>query len=178
MIFIVFFGEEKAAAQESFGTVIRLPLLVLCVLSVLGGWIPLPFGQLFPALHFGHESSVVNWVTTLAPFAGIAIAYVCFYRRNAGVERLVKTRFGQLLRRFWFSGWGFDWFYQKVFIAPFMFFVRINKDDVVDSFYSLLAWLARLSYRALSFTQTGRVRWYAAVVVLGVVGFVGMGVMR
>jgi len=143
MIFIVFFGEEKAAAQESFGTVIRLPLLVLCVLSVLGGWIPLPFGQLFPALHFDHESSVVNWVTTLAPFAGIAIAYVCFYQRNAGVERLGKTRSGQLLRRFWFSGWGFDWFYQKVFIAPFMFFVRINKDDVVDSFYLLLAWLAR-----------------------------------
>jgi len=178
MIFIVFFGEEKVAGQETFGTVIRLPLLVLCVLSVLGGWIPLPFEQLFPALHFSHDSSVVNWITTLAPFAGILIAYGCFYKRNAGVERLGKTSPGQLLRRFWFSGWGFDWLYQQVFIAPFMFFVRINKDDVVDSFYSLLAWLARLSYRVLSFSQTGRVRWYATVIVLGVVGFVGLGVMR
>lgn len=183
LIFIVFFGEEKGpekqqgAAQESFGQVIRLPLLVLCFLSLLGGWIPLPFGQLFPALQIGHGSSVMNWLTTLAPVVGIAIAYGCFYKRNVRLELLSNTGLGQLLRRFWFSGWGFDWLYHKLFIAPFMFFVRINKDDVVDSFYHLLAWLARCGYGLLSFTQSGRVRWYAAVIVVGVVGFVGLGVM-
>jgi len=178
LIFIVFFGEQQGAAQESFGMVIRLPLVVLCVLSVLGGWIPLPFGEIFPALHFDHGSSLVNWLTTLVPFVGIGIAYLCFYKNNALLESLSKARSGQLLRRFWFSGWGFDWFYELFFITPFMCLIAINKNDVVDSFYSLLASLARVLHRLLSFTQTGRVRWYAAVIVLGVVSFVGVGVMR
>jgi len=151
---------------------------VLCVLSVLGGWIPLPFGEIFPALHFDHGSSLVNWLTTLVPFVGIGIAYLCFYKNNALLESLSKARSGQLLRRFWFSGWGFDWFYELFFITPFMCLIAINKNDVVDSFYSLLASLARVLHRLLSFTQTGRVRWYAAVIVLGVVSFVGVGVMR
>jgi len=178
LIFIVFFGEQQDAAQESFGMVIRLPLVVLCVLSVLGGWIPLPFGEIFPALHFDHGSSLVNWLTTLVPFVGIGIAYLCFYKNNALLESFSKARSGQLLRRFWFSGWGFDWFYELFFITPFMCLIAINKNDVVDSFYSLLASLARVLHRLLSFTQTGRVRWYAAVIVLGVVSFVGVGVMR
>jgi len=178
LIFIVFFGEEKIAAQETFGNVIRLPLLVLCVLSVLGGWVPLPFEQIFPVLHFGHDSTVINLITTLAPVVGIAIAYFCFYKRNAAVEQLSKARSAQLLRRFWYSGWGFDWLYELFVITPFMCLVEINKNDVVDSFYSLLAWLARLLYRFLSFTQTGRVRWYATVIVVGVIGFVGLGVMQ
>jgi NADH-quinone oxidoreductase subunit L len=178
LIFIVFFGEEKGEALESFGMVIRLPLLVLCGLSLLGGWIPLPFAQLFPALPAGHGSSVMNWITTLVPIVGIVIAYLCFYRRNNFIERISTTQPGELLKRFWFSGWGFDWLYETFVIAPFMFFVDFNKNDVVDSGYRLIAWLTRWLHRMLSITQTGRVRWYAAVIVLGVVGFVGLGLMR
>lgn len=178
LIFIVFFGEDKTSGQESFGMVIRLPLLVLCVLSVLGGWIPLPFSSLFPVLAVGHGSGVMNLITTLVPVLGIAIAYACFYRRNNFIEQISVAPPGQQLKRFWFSGWGFDWLYEKFVIAPFMFFVDFNKNDVVDSVYRLIAWIARCLHRMLSITQTGRVRWYAAVVVLGVVGFVGLGVIR
>lgn len=178
LIFIVFFGEDKTQGQESFGMVIRLPLLVLCGLSILGGWIPLPFVPLFPALELGHGSSVMNIITILAPLLGIAIAYLCFYRRSHVIERVTVARPGQLLRRFWFSGWAFDWCYEKFIIAPFMFFVDFNKNDVVDSFYRLVAWIARWLHRLMSMTQTGRVRWYAAVIAMGVVGFVGVGVLR
>jgi NADH-quinone oxidoreductase subunit L len=120
----------------------------------------------------------MNWITTLTPVVGIVIAYLCFYRRNNFIERVSTARSGQLLKRFWFSGWGFDWLYETFVIAPFMFIVDFNKNDVVDSGYRLIAWLMRWLHRMLSITQTGRVRWYAAVIVLGVVGFVGLGVMR
>lgn len=189
LIFVVFFGEEQgrgkdqkqdqanSSVQESFGYAIRLPLLVLCALSLFGGWISLPFGQFFPTSQPSHEASVMSWLTTLAPIVGIAIAYVCYYQRNTMFERLNRSRSSQLLNKFWFSGWGFDWLYQKVFIAPYMFVAKINKSDVVDSFYTLLAWLARLFYHTLSLTQSGRTRWYAAIMVLGVVGFLGLSML-
>jgi NADH-quinone oxidoreductase subunit L len=178
LIFIVFFGADKTSAHEGVGLVIRLPLMLLCVLSIVGGWIPLPFAGVFPVLESGHGSSTKEWLGTLAPMLGILIAFACFYRRNAIVDGLSRSYPGQLIRRFWFSGWGFDWLYQLFLITPFMCLVAINKKDVVDGGYRLLAWFISGLHRLLSFSQTGRVRWYATVILLGVVGFVAMGVVR
>ena len=59
-----------------------------------------------------------------------------------------------------------------------MWFVRVNKQDVVDSLYKFIAWMMRLLHLLLSLTQTGRVQWYAAGIALGVVVIVGLGVWR
>ena len=44
----------------------------------------------------------------------------------------------------------------------------------VDSIYDGLASLAILCYRALSYTETGRLRWYAAGIACGAVMFVAI----
>lgn len=179
LIFIVFFGEDKTHAQESIGLSIKLPLLILCALSLLGGMIQVPLESVFPIVaELPHMKGMVNGTTSLAPFIGLIVAYLFFYLKPNLPQTLVNTYPGRLLQRFWFSGWGFDWFYQKLLINPFMWFVRVNKKDVVDSLYWLIAWVTRLLHRLLSLTQTGRVQWYAAGIALGVVAIVGLGVWR
>ena len=179
LIFIVFFGEENTHVDErSIGLNIKLPLITLCVLSIAGGWIHLPFAEIFPeaATHNFGLFSAVNLLSTLPPILGIAIAWYCFLHKPAIPGELTQTSWGRLLQRFWFSGWGFDRLYQQVFIGPFLWFTRVNKSDVVDALYSLIAWKMRILHSLLSMTQTGRVQWYAAGIALGVVIIVGMGI--
>jgi NADH-quinone oxidoreductase subunit L len=57
-------------------------------------------------------------------------------------------------------------------VAPVVWFAQVDKRDIIDKFYDGLATLSRASYRALSATECGRMRWYAASIVGGTVVFV------
>lgn len=180
LIFVVFFGEDKTHATESsIGLNIKLPLLILCALSLVGGLIHVPLQSVFPVEpELPYLTGLTNTLTYAAPFVGILIAYLFFYQKPELTDRVANNSLGSLLQRFWFSGWGFDWLYQKLLVSPFMWLVRTNKKDVVDAFYSLIAWIIRILHSLLSITQTGRVQWYAAGIALGVVVIVGLGVWR
>ena len=180
LIFVTFFGkplsEHADHAKETVGLNIKLPLIILAVLSIVGGWIPLPFAHIFPALSTNPHAGWVNGFTTAAPIAGIALAWWFFHQNRNQSHAIVRQGWAVSLRRFWFSGWGFDWLYQTLLVTPFMWLTRINKDDVVDAGYTLIALIARGSHQLLSQTQTGRVQWYAAGIALGVIVIVGLGV--
>jgi NADH-quinone oxidoreductase subunit L len=171
----------------------ELPLGVLAVLSIIAGFVELP-----PAL--GNLHAFTNFLTPILPepesirggagtetllaviagvivLAGIYLAYVLFLRRRDIPERLAHSPVGSTLDRFWLTGWGFDWLYNRLFVWPYVWLAQINKDDFIDSIYDAIAGLFRGLNRGLSVTQTGRVRWYAlgialgAVIVLGIVVF-------
>ena len=82
-------------------------------------------------------------------------------------RRLAESRPGAALSRFWFEGWWFDRLYNVLFVRPFLWLAEINRDDVIDRLYSGLAMLNRFAFEALRTTQTGRVRWYAAMMAGG-----------
>ena len=65
------------------------------------------------------------------------------------------------------TGWGFDRLYDVVFVRPLIWFATVDKRDGIDRVYDGLAWSARTAWRALSETETGRVRWYAAGLTVG-----------
>ncbi len=50
----------------------------------------------------------------------------------------------------------------------------MNKGDIVDTVYNGIARLAELSWRVLSLTESGRLRWYAAGIAAGSVLFVAI----
>jgi NADH-quinone oxidoreductase subunit L len=105
---------------------------------------------------------------------GLYLAYMFHLRKRGLADALVANPAGQSLYRWWFADWGFDWVYNKVFVAPFIWLTQINKSDFIDAFYTGVAQLAELSYRGLSKTETGRVRWYAAGMAAGSVLFVAL----
>jgi NADH-quinone oxidoreductase subunit L len=82
-----------------------------------------------------------------------------------------------LLHRWWFTDWGFDWLYQKLFVGPYVVLARINRSDFVDLFYRGLALVSRVLHGLLSSTINGNVRWYVAAVAGGAVIVVGLVVI-
>ena len=99
----------------------------------------------------------------------IYIAYWFYLRQPRLAVSLIRTSLGSALHRFWHTGWGFDWLYDRIIVRPYMWLAGIDQEDVIDFFYRGLAWLAGEIYNGLILTETGRVRWYAMGIAAGVV---------
>jgi NADH-quinone oxidoreductase subunit L len=193
MVFITFFGEAKKEIGHIPGAKMVVPLVVLAVLSIIGGFIELPdtlgnlplfSGFLKPVFnehvvqHSGAGTEFLfQVVASLVSLAGIFMAYLFFFRSPQTAAKLAQSDVGAALSRLWFSGWGFDWVYEKVLINPFLWIARVNKNDVIDSGYTGIAHLNRAVHSILSKTQTGNLRWYAMGIALGAVLFLGIIVL-
>jgi len=172
LIFIVFFGEQKIEPHDHSGPNMWGPLLVLAVLAVAGGWFGLaPVAAVLPDGGIGGEShgGWLPWVTGAVPVVGIIVGYLLYGSRRINLDGLVESRLGEALRRFWLDGWGFDRFYDSVLVNPFLALARANKNDVVDLVFRAIAGIARGLNRVVSLTQTGKLRWYAANMAVGLI---------
>jgi NADH-quinone oxidoreductase subunit L len=110
----------------------------------------------------------------LVSLAGIWSAYLLFLRHRAFTEAVARSAVGKVLGNFWSAGWGFDWLYDRVIVRPFLWIARLNRDDFIDLIYGGTAWYSEQTHRFLSFTQSGNVRWYAAVLAFGAVLLVAL----
>jgi NADH-quinone oxidoreductase subunit L len=192
MVFLTFFGEEKTPPVGMPGISIRIPLVILAILSVIGGLPELPaflgnvrlfsdfLGTVLPPLYMRKEDIgaelTLFFVTAGLQFAGIYLAYLFFLRNPESGERLMRAAPAAAVHRFWFSGWGFDRLYDLIFVRPFVLAARINKDDVVDLPYRGLAWYGMFFHDVLSRSQTGKIRRYAAGIAIGAVIVLGIAV--
>lgn len=194
LIFLVFFGKKRMEVTHWPGWRIKLPIVVLSVLSIVGGFVNIPpslgnapaFTNLLrSALPDVPEARVANMteglsegIAAVAFALGLALAYTLFVRRRSVPEKLATSAIGQPIRRLWFSDWGMDWLYDRVFVRPVIWLAHVDRNDFIDDFYKGLALLSELAWRALRSTETGRVRWYAAWITAGTVIFVAMVLWR
>ena len=192
MVFLTFFGEAKHELNYTPGNRIRLPLIVLTILSLIGGIVELPhtlggqpffsefMGSVLPALRDvrgnTHAELVLQIVAAGVSLFGIYLAYLFFLRRRDLAERLARSTLGAALDRFWFGGWGFDWLYNKLFVNPYVQLARANKDDLIDSTYDGIAKLSERLYWALSLTESGKVRWYMTGIAFGAIVAIAIAV--
>lgn len=190
MVFITFFGEAKAKITHKPGPLLKVPLIVLAVLSVIGGFIELPhtFGDFTPFSDFLHntlpaarafkESMTLELlfqvISALTSLVGIYLAYFFFIRNPEYVRQLRSTASGALLQRFLFAGWGFDWLYDKVIVHPYVWLAQIDKEDFIDLIFEGLAQVSQLSHGILSRTQTGFLRKYAMGIAVGAIIAIGL----
>ncbi|HEX2330412.1 MAG TPA: NADH-quinone oxidoreductase subunit L, partial [Candidatus Angelobacter sp.] len=194
LIFLVFFGEKRMEVTHRPGWQIKLPIVVLSVLSIVGGFVNIPrslgnapaftnlLGSALPEVPETRVASMTEGlsevIAAIAFALGLALAYLLFLRWRAVPEKLGMSAIGQTIRRFWFRNWGMDWLYDRVFVRPLIWLAHIDRNDFIDDFYKGLARLSELSWRALRATETGRVRWYAAWIAAGTVIFVAMVLWR
>ncbi len=199
LVFLVFFGSRRGApddrpASRRFGREVLIPVLVLAVLSIVGGWIQLP--QKWAALSLftdfmepvlplpaartaGFAASVAPQVlVAVISLAGIYAAYLLFARPSAPVRRLAARPVFRRVSSLALSGWGFDRLYSVAFVRPFLWLADKGRSDIIDAGFSTIARLAGTLNGLLSRTQTGRVRYYVAAAALGVVAFVALGIFR
>ncbi|MBZ0273404.1 NADH-quinone oxidoreductase subunit L [bacterium] len=192
LVFLAFFGEEKTHVHHPPGKRITYPLIILAVLSIVGGFVELPatLGNVpafshfleptLPVHHGEHHVGtelVLQIVAAVISLSGIALAYFLWVKRPDIPAALAAKPWGETLRRFWFSGWGFDAVYNALIVRPVMGFAKFNRNDFVDAAYSGMAVVARAAHGLIRHTQTGRVRWYASGVVFGAVLLVAIVVV-
>ncbi len=185
MVFLTFFGEAKGHLTHHPGRRMEIPLVVLAIFSVIGGFVELPetLGHLplfskfvestLPATHAGHFAITTELlfqiIAAAASLLGVYVAYVFFVRKPQLADQLLRPALFSGLHRFWFSGWGFDWLYDRLFVRPFVWIARTNKNDFFDLIYTGIAALNQLLHRLTVRTQSGQTRWYAAGIALGAV---------
>jgi NADH-quinone oxidoreductase subunit L len=197
MVFLTLFGPPQPLVQEHSpmartGIRLALPLVVLAILAVVGGFVEVPavlggrpflstfLGTALPALPSTRAGSGVELalllVAAVVSLGGVGLAYLLFVPWRRAVERQAGSGVGAAVRRFWFAGWGFDWLGDGVAWA-YSWLARINRADVVDRLYQGIAWLMRSLHRLLSRTQNGRLRWYALGIGIGAVLVIAMVVL-
>ena len=157
-----------------------IPLIILAILSLLGGFIELPenlgpvrlFSKLLtPLLPSINLNNIVTpeWlfqiISAIISIGGIYLAYIFFYKKSAFSVSFGKSR----LSNFFYSGWGFDRLYDTLFVRPFVWLSEINKKDFIDKFYSYIAMATSFLNMLLSRTQNGKLRWYVTVLAAGIV---------
>jgi len=185
LVFIVFFGEEKGHAPHPPGPRIVVPLAVLAVLSIVGGFVETPgwlghvtwfndlTGQALPAIDWAvedpHVEHLLQAVVAGITLVGILAAYLLYMRRPALPAAIKASAVGGWLYRFWLSGWGFDALYDRLVVRPFVACAELLRRDPFDRISAVLAATAAAGNSALSRTQDGRIRPCAFGVGLGAV---------
>jgi NADH-quinone oxidoreductase subunit L len=192
MLFLTFYGDVRKEPMRKTGLQMGLPLATLAAFCFLVTFLDWP-GILGGAPYFSrflesvlppvpeHQGSsaveaALAGISVGAGLLGILAAWLLFVARPHYLERLVSSRAGSLLRRLWFSGWGFDWAYNRLFIQPFLWATRKSRRDIIDRFYDGIAGLMEDIHGLLSLTQNGNLRWYAMSIVIGAIIFLAVAI--
>ncbi|MFL6447918.1 MAG: NADH-quinone oxidoreductase subunit L [Bryobacteraceae bacterium] len=177
LILLVFYGPEKIEVAYKPGLAVAIPLVTLSVLSVIAGYIDTPpdFGGtpmlsnflngVLPALHQERVGPITEIRTVFCATAAFAIGFGVAYFLYAPWRP--KTPREDPLLRLWYSGWGVDWLYERLFVMPIQLLVRKSGVDLVDNVYTAVARLTDVTARTLRLTQNGRTRWYATGLAAG-----------
>jgi NADH-quinone oxidoreductase subunit L len=186
LIFLVFFGEIRTPVTHRPGYRIAVPVVILGALSICGGWLKVPLlaflGRALPALEAGHSGRVTEEVSTaiaaLAFLGGFGTAYLFFIGKREYAAAAGRVALIRRLHAFWSADWGFDWLYEHALVRPFTWIATANRGDLVDKATEAIARCNRDAHYALSRTETGRVRWYAAAIGIGAAIFMGVVLLR
>lgn len=175
MVFLTFYGKQKTEVSHYPGMTIKIPLIILGVLSLVAGFIELPhnMGHFTPFSNF-LDTVLPPAVLTASPAVGEAVLQIVagalallgvyaawqMYVKNAGKIQEARTPVLQSVSKFLFNGWEFDKLYETLFIKPMVRISEINRKDFVDSIYRGIGKLNLAFNAGLSSTQNGRLRFY------------------
>ncbi len=170
LIFIVFHGEEKTAAHAGHGIAHTLPLFVLLLLSTaLGAMLHPPLAGVLPETLVADESKkhTLELLSAFVALSGVAVAAWLFLPKQRPLQGFFAQRWVHGIRCLWKYAWGFDVLYDRVFVRPYLWLVRMNSRDAIDVCFENIPVLMRKGHDALGATENGLVRWYAASIAAG-----------
>ncbi len=174
LVFIVFFGHANTSPDKEIGWRMAIPLILLCALSLIGGYFSLPVEKVFPIDDNQHPDQWVELVSISIPIFGVFLAYLLFLGRQLDPGFLIESASGRWLKQFWYSGWKIDRLYDLALVNPYYWIATIARNEPVDKFYQSIVITNQTLNAALSKMQTGRMRGYIVSMVIGLIGFLGL----
>jgi NADH-quinone oxidoreductase subunit L len=171
-LFMTFFGEPRSEHHPHESPAVMLvPLAVLALLSLGGGFIPVPqfLDPVFPVEEEPHEFALVV-LSVAAGVIGIAFAYFLYVLRPALPGRIAESLSG--LYNLVYNKYFVDEIYGAVVVKPAVegsrsVLWRGMDAGIVDGAVNGIGRLARGTGGVLRHLQSGYIRSYAAWVVLG-----------
>ena len=179
LIFIVFFGAERfntghGTPQGARTLDHHLPLAVLLLLALGGGLLQLPLEAMLatvlpaaPVAGVDAIDALAEQLPLLVSLAGIVLAWLLFVQFPRIPAALAQNSIGAAVARLWRSAWGFDWLYDRLLTRPFVRAATLGRNDVADRLIGVIPATLRGANAVLAWTQTGNLRWYAAVAGFG-----------
>jgi NADH-quinone oxidoreductase subunit L len=187
MLFRAFFGPEPAGGYNPSPHPSRwwmsVPVIILGILSIVGGWVQVPFGwtglsnwldPVFAGVAVTeptHATEVVTIiVSVIAAVGGIALAWWLF---GADPERRIRlAQVARGPREVMNDAWRFDEAYDDLFVDPSREVADVMatkvEPAVPQGIITATTALVRDTARVVSASQSGMVRAYAFWMVLGV----------
>ena len=213
LLFLTFYGQERLTPEAKHHLhesppSMTVPLMILAVLSIVGGWIGLPLipgghrlarwlapslgggeaaapaginaaGHAAEASHAGLEITLMA-TSVLVAVAGIGLAWLFYVRNPALPGRLAAKTRG--LYRALLNKWYVDELYDEVIVRPLIqvseFLWRVWDTWVIDGFVNLVGATVSGTGALLRLFQTGYVGTYAFWLVIGVLALLGGAVWR
>jgi NADH-quinone oxidoreductase subunit L len=194
-IWMVFFGKERSSAAEhaqESAALVTVPLIILAVLSVIGGGLNFPGVMtlehwLEHTIQIPHESAFnlpVALGSLLVALTAILLSWLVYGRNPLAdaktVDPLAKSLggvFKAMNKKFLV-----DEFYQAIIIKPYQKAADFLADPVdqrlIDGVVNGMGWLATSLASVLRKLQTGYARSYALSVVLGIVAILAYLLFR
>lgn len=183
LMLVVFWGNQKTSISAHPGRLMTAPLMVLAFFSITAGFIEWPhnlvhltlFSDLvqraLPATSVKEAlpaEIIFQLIAIIITLLGVYAGYVLYYRNKALVEQWKRSAALVQVRNFLYRGWGFDLFYNYVFVKPFVYLTRINKTDAFDLLNKSIASASQRLNQWFSLSQNGSLRWYTAGVIVGI----------
>jgi NADH-quinone oxidoreductase subunit L len=194
LIFMTFFGESRVEPDKEHHIhesppVMTIPLIVLAILAIVGGWVGLPNGVLWgnafvrfltPAVGtfqplFEASAFSLSVFSVLVSLSGAALAYV-FYLRLPGIPMLLAWRlkgaYELLLSKYYI-----DQLYDLMVTRP-LFWISDNvlnrtiDTEVIDGIANGTGLTVEASGEIARRIETGNVQHYVFIYALGALGIV------
>jgi NADH-quinone oxidoreductase subunit L len=148
----------------------HIPLAVLLVLAIVGGFIHLPLAGVLPSPEGGeHLPAMIEHAPLAVSLFGIALSWFLFLRNPQIPRALANSPATRWIERYWHSAFGFDWLYDHLLVKPFVALTRLNHKDPFDIAIMSIPVPLRAMNGWLAKTQSGQLRWYAMSVAFGAV---------
>jgi len=127
-------------------------------------------GAVFGTIEEVHRAEItLQAVSAAIALLGMMLAYHWYVIRPPWKERLARSPIGSSIAKFLAAGWGADAMYEIIIIAPYRAIARWLRHEPVDDAIDVLTGSVRLSHFLLVLSQSGRIRTYAAGMVVGAV---------
>ncbi len=206
MIYLAFYGESRVDPEVALHIhespkVMTIPLMILAVLSIIGGYVGIPhvYMGLEHFLEPVFESSklamasgaaehaslttelILMGVSVLIALVGIYVAYQLYVKNPEKPKQLAQSMRG--LYTLLYNKYYVDEIYQAVFVKPFVnisnvFFWRFFDVKIVDGIVNGVAKTFGGVAAVLRRTQTGVVQMYALSLMLGAILIFGYLILR
>jgi NADH-quinone oxidoreductase subunit L len=177
-------NEQEHHLHES-PAAITIPLIILAILSVVGGYVGVPefilhgahslkdflapiFADSWIKMHPNEISHQTEWMLTgISTVLIVAVVVFAWTKFSKKADTAEATGFGKVLADKWYM----DEFYEKIITQPLnklgAFFNNVFEKDVVDGIVNGAGRLVNYGSRQLRLLQSGQVGSYVLLMVLG-----------